>query len=135
MDWCVVRWLVGFCLITSQVTCGRYGTLQTQSVGRQGTVVLSFQDAAAAAAVVGSKLVDGGRLWAEKAYSARSVSNQYRVARVWWRSDGKCDDEEYEDGEYIDGDYEGDEYGDGDYEGDEYGDGEWGCAHSAPVNE
>jgi hypothetical protein len=54
--------------------------------GKQGTVIVSFGSAEAARAVLGRRRIDGVRVMAERAYSARSTPSQECKVKTWWKS-------------------------------------------------
>ena len=59
--------------------------------GKQGTLILSFQDPGLAAGVRGEVQVGGMTVWAEQAYSARTKSDGYNKVRTWWRHSGDAE--------------------------------------------
>ena len=57
-----------------------------RSDGRQSTVIMSFGTASEAKAALGCRRLEGSRVSAERAYSARTTANEQCKVKTWWRN-------------------------------------------------
>ena len=57
-----------------------------RSDGRQGTVIVSFGTASEAKAALGCRRLEGSRVSAVRAYSARTTPNEQCKVKTWWRN-------------------------------------------------
>ena len=67
------------------------GAMQAEAVyrrvdGRQCTVIVSFGTASEAKAALGCRRLEGSRVSAERAYSARTTANEQCKVKTWWRN-------------------------------------------------